>query len=130
MIGDGPVRPVGLGSNAVLRFSAPSDPGNPWAGSDWGGGKVLWAVALDLAASVVISGRQLDGPGSVRFGQALVPDEQLVLPAAPAGASDTSGLDGWRSFPTAVRVQHEGCYGYQIETPTRSYTIVFSAARS
>ena len=66
MIGDGPVRPVGLGSNAVLRFSAPSDPGNPWAGSDWGGGKVLWAVAPDLAASVVISGRPRPAFGDAR----------------------------------------------------------------
>lgn len=98
--------------------------------SEWGGGKVVWAVAPDLATSVVIRGRQLDGTGGVRFGQAQLPDEKLVLPAAPAGANDTPHLDGWRSFPTSVRVQHDGCYAYEIETSTQAYTIVFTATRT
>jgi len=130
MIGTDPVRPVGLGAGAVLRFSVPSDsPGNPWPGSEWGGGKVIWAIAPELAASVVITGQQLDGTGALRFGQANVPDLALELPAAPAGASDTPNLDGWRSFPSAVRLQQEGCYAFRIDTPTDNYTIVFTARR-
>jgi hypothetical protein len=131
MLGDGPVRTVGLGPDGALRFSAPSDsPQNAWAGSEWGGGKVLWAVAPGQAGSFVIRGRQLDGPGFLRFGQANLPDETLVLPAAPASADDTTDLQNWRSYPSSVRMQHEGCYGFQIESPTGTTTIVFAAARS
>ena len=54
MLGDGPVRPVGLDSAARLTFGAS-------AGSEWGNGKVVWAVAPGFADSVVVSGHRVGG---------------------------------------------------------------------
>ena len=122
MLGNGPVRPVGM-PNGVLSFVAPSaDPLNPFRNSSWGGNKVLWAVAPSVRSDVLIRGRQLDGPGDLRFGLGTTPNAQLLLRAVDA-ASDT---DGWRGYPSETRVQHRGCYGYQIDTASNSTVVVVS----
>lgn len=124
MLGNAPVRPVGFKSGARFVFAT----GNAHAGSHWGGGKVVWAVEPGFDERVVINGRRIDGPELVRFGRAK--DDSLVLPAAPNGANDTANLQGWRSFPSEVRVEQEGCYAFQIGTSTAAFTVVFIASRS
>ncbi len=122
MLGNGPVRPVGV-PNGVLSFTAPSsDPMNAFHNSKWGGNKVLWAVAPSIRGDVLIRGRQLDGPGDMRFGMGTTPDTQLLLRAVDA----TSDADGWRGYPSETRVQHRGCYGYQIDTASSSTVVVVS----
>ena len=122
MLGNGPVRPVGV-PNGVLSYAAPSsDPMNPFRNSKWGGNKVLWAVAPSVRGDVLIRGGQLDGPGDMRFGMGTTPDTQLLLRAVDA----TSDTDGWRGYPSETRVQHRGCYGYQIDTASSSTVVVVS----
>ncbi len=122
MLGNGPARPVGLGRHAILAYVAPSAD-NAYAGSAWGGNKVLWAVAPDVNTDVLVRGRQLDGTGGVRFGETIDPDSELMLRAPIPGERRLAR--GWRDFPSATRVQHPGCYGYQVDTPTVSTVIVF-----
>ncbi len=122
MLGNGPVRPVGV-PNGVLSYVAPSsDPLNPFRDSKWGGNKVLWAVAPSVRGDVLIRGGQLDGPGDMRFGLGTLPDTQLLLRTVDA----TSDTDGWRGYPSETRVQHRGCYGYQIDTASSSTIVVVS----
>ena len=122
MLGHGAVRPVGV-PDGVLRYVAPSDdPLNAFRGSAWGGNKVLWAVGPTVRGDVLIRGRQLDGSGGLRFGMGVTPDAQLLLRAIDA-SPDRSG---WRGYPSETRVQHRGCYGYQIDTASASAIVVVS----
>jgi hypothetical protein len=130
MLGTGPARPVGR-ADGVLSYVAPPRPGDPnyalngFAGSKWGGQKVLWAVAPEVTTEVLVRGRQLDGSGGVRFGPAIDPDPELLLPAPSPSDSRVAG--GWRDFPGYTRLQHPGCYAYQVDTPSTSNVIVFHA---
>ncbi len=122
MLGSGPVRPVGV-PNGVLAFTAPtSGPLNAFPGSKWGGSKVLWAAAPSVHGDVLIRGRQLGGPGEMRFGLGTTPEPQLLLRASDA----VSDADGWRGYPSETRVEHRGCYGYQIDTASGSTVVVVS----
>lgn len=121
-LGHGAVRPVGW-PDGILHYVAPSDdPLNAFRGSAWGGNKLLWAVAPTVHGDVLIRGRQLDGSDGLRFGMGVIPDNQLVLRASDAAADST----GWRGYPSETRVQHRGCYGYQIDTASTSTTVVLS----
>jgi len=122
MLGHGAVRPIGW-PDGVLHYVAPSDdPLNAFRGSVWGGNKVLWAVGPTVHGDVLIRGRQLDGSGGLRFGMGVIPDPQLLLRAADT----TADAAGWRGYPSETRVQHRGCYGYQIDTAATSTTVVLS----
>jgi len=126
MLGRGAARPVGI-SRGILSY-VPPRADNAYAGSAWGGNKVLWAVAPNVTTSVLVRGRQLDGADVVRFGADINPDEELLLPApAPGGHRLPSG---WRDFPSATRIKRAGCYGYEIDTPSESNIIVFQARRA
>ena len=118
MLGDGPVRAVGLFADGVLPYTAPSnDASNAFRGSRWGGSKVLWAVGPAVTDDVVIRGHQIDGDGELRFGESVDPDAELVLHGLGAQPYDATG---WRNFPSETRVQHPGCYAYQIDTRSTS----------
>jgi hypothetical protein len=105
----------------VLVYVAPG-PGNIFDGSTWGGNKVLWAVAPGTDGDVLVRGHQLDGPGGLGFGLDLNPGAELVL---PAGTKPLPG--GWRDFPNTTRLQHPGCYAYQVDTSSTSNVVVFVA---
>jgi hypothetical protein len=131
MLGSGPARPVGL-LDGVLRYVAPAPAGSPaqapggaFAGSRWGGNKVLWAVAPDVNGEVLVRGHELDGPGDVRFGGTLTPAPELLVPAPRPTDSRVAG--GWRDFPGFTRLQHAGCYAYQVDTASTSTVLVFIA---
>ncbi|MGW3353667.1 hypothetical protein ACWDA3_61265 [Nonomuraea rubra] len=117
-LGEGPARPV---MGPVLEYTA-AEPGTLFAGSDWGGAKVLWFAAPGLHDPVVIKGRRLDGDSPVAFdgtqGEPL--RNEIVIPPDPQ-ATD------WRDRPGYVRLKAPGCYAFQIDTPGSSTTLVFKA---
>lgn len=120
MLGNGPVRPVGV-ADGVLTYIAPSPaPQNPFRDSRWGGNKILWAVGPTIRGDVLIRGHQLDGSAGLRFGMRTTPDSELVLRASDATADSA----GWRGYPSETRVQRPGCYGYQIDTTATSTIVV------
>ena len=110
--------PIGLGDGR-LDYSAP-DPGGAWADPTWAAQKVAWAVNPALTTPVLVRGRQLDGPGEVRFGDPAV-EELLLDPAEDALPG------GWRQYPSLTRLRAPGCYAYQIDAAAGSFTIVFRA---
>jgi hypothetical protein len=67
---------------------------------------------------VLVRGRRLDGPDELRFEDPAVPE--LVLP-------DDGRGNPWRDYPGYTRLRAPGCYAYQIDTRSRSFTIVFRA---
>jgi hypothetical protein len=124
MLGRAPARPVGIGRHGMLSY-VPPRADNAYAGSEWGGNKVLWAVAPSVKTMVLVRGRQLDGRDRVRFGMDINPEKELLMAAPTPGEHRLDG--GWRDFPNATRLKHPGCYGYQVDTPSASSVIVFEA---
>ncbi|MGW0809235.1 hypothetical protein [Nonomuraea sp. NPDC002799] len=117
-LGEGPARPV---MGPVLEYTS-AEPGTLFAGSGWGGAKVLWFVAPDLRDPVVIKGRRLDGDSPVAFdgtqGEQL--RNEIVIPPDPRA-------EDWRDRPSYVRLKAPGCYALQIDTPDGSTVLVFKA---
>jgi hypothetical protein len=105
----------------VLRYAG-DRPGSAFAGSGWGGAKVLWISAPGLHGPVVIRGQRLDGGDRVAFdGTDGGPvQNNIVIPPRP-GAAD------WRDRPSYIRLRAPGCYSFQIDTLTGSTSIVFRA---
>jgi hypothetical protein len=122
MLGDGPVRPVAAASGQLQYVAPSSDLLNEFHGSKWGGDKLLWAVGPTVNGSVLIRGHQVDGTGELRFGLAIDPDADLLL----HGPGATRNADGWRDFPSTTRVQHPGCYAFQIDTASTSTLVVIA----
>ena len=116
-LGDGPIYPVGLGTDATLRYSNAGFDG-PWAGQ-----KVLWVGDPAYRGRVLIRGRQLDGANEVRFERGADPPGELALDAATAG---TVGA-GWANWPSYTRVRAPGCYAYQVDGATFTDVIIFKA---
>jgi hypothetical protein len=123
-LGDGPVYPVGFGKRGVLRFAYPPPKIGLFAGSEWGGQKVLWVSDPKYDGPILIGGQQVDGTNQVRFGQGSAAIRQEL--AFPAHSPDNwSG--GWRNFPSYTRLRAPGCYAYQVDGAGFSDTIVFRA---
>jgi hypothetical protein len=122
MLGDGPVRPVAAAAGQLLYVAPSNDLLNEFHGSKWGGDKLLWAVGPTVNGDVLIRGHQVDGTGELRFGLAIAPDADLLL----HGPGATSNADGWRDFPSTTRVQHPGCYAFQIDTTSTSTLVVIA----
>lgn len=120
-LGDGPVYPV-FGAGSVLRYGYGDERGG-FQGA-WGGMKVLWVAPPDFAGPALVRGRQLDGPNEVRFGAGMEPADELRLEPNPGVVG---GPSGWTNWPSYTRVRAPGCYGYQVDTPERSYLVVFRA---
>ncbi len=114
LAGSGPVYAVGN----VMTYGSPTSDGLlP--------GKVLWVAAPDYPGPALIRGRQLDGPGGIFFSNSRkVTDLRFELDTrVRAGASDR----GWRYLPSTVDVEGSGCYGFQIDGPGWTTTIVMRA---
>lgn len=110
--GAGPVYPV-LGPDAAVNLNHAPDAG------EWFSIRVLWLGAPTAQGPFLIRGRQVDGPGELRFGNAIDPADELGPSITTAGAS------GWRRWPSVVLVQGAGCYAYQIDALGRSEVVVF-----
>jgi hypothetical protein len=125
--GPGPVYP-GIGEtdprgHIITRRDSSDDP--------WFGTKVFWYVKPGYRGPALLRGVRLDGPGSIRFHQALRPgrrtrdlrinrfDEEFDRQWRPPGA---------RGRPSRVYVRSPGCYGVQIDGTRFSRTVVFTAS--
>lgn len=122
-MGRGPVFPVGLAGGDL--GIAPPSPGTQFAGSGWGGNKVLWAIAPRYRGPVLIRGMRIDRPGGVGFdvGSSTNMRPYSELDLWPADPTE----HGWRSFPSHTRLRAAGCYAYQIDGTNFSRVVVFRA---
>ena len=116
-LGNGPVYPVGLGAEGVLKYAPPQN----FESGDWGGQKVLWVVSPAYHGLVLIRGGRLDSAGEVRFERGDIPPDVLDF--------DAIGLDpsGWSGNPSYTRIRAPGCYAYQVDGVGFSEVIVFQA---
>ncbi len=121
-IGRGPVYP-GLGRKGRLR--ATSGPN----GEGWFSGKVFWYVKPSYGERVLIRGRRLDGPGSLRFID--VDDGGRGRKLRIKRKTDVTWHgqpEGSRGEPSGVLFRESGCYGVQIDGTRFSRTVVFRAS--
>lgn len=119
-LGAGPAFPVGL-TGGDLQVMPPSRR-TQWAGSGWGGNKVLWVIAPGYRGPLLVRGARIDTRGGVGFDVGTTrPYSELDLPPAAGGFS------GWREEPSDTRVRAPGCYAYQIDGTDFSRVIVFRA---
>jgi hypothetical protein len=124
-LGDGPVYPVGFSKRGVLRFAYPPPKNSLFAGSAWGGQKVLWVGDPKYSGPILIRGLQVDGPNRVQFGQG---SGALLRELAFAAESADNWSGGWRNFPSYTRLRAPGCYAYQVDGAGFSDVIVFRAS--
>jgi len=116
---------VGFSRRGVLRFAYPPEKNSLFAGSDWGGQKVLWVSDPKYGGPILIRGRQVDGTNGIRFGLA---GPRLLEELAFPGHSADNWSGGWRNFPSYTRLRGPGCYAYQVDGAGFSDTIVFRAS--
>jgi hypothetical protein len=90
-----------------------------WGYEGWDGTKLLWTVP-SYTGPYIVRGRQLDGPGVLRFDQG--PNWSNKL-------HDELRLTGPFTLlnPAATFLRAPGCYGYQVDGRGFSYVIVFEA---
>jgi hypothetical protein len=116
-LGEGPVYAV-VHEGGVLRFEYPPDPNSVFAGSTWGGNKVLWFARPFYSGPVLVRGAEVGGTHEVGFsGGTSTAYSSLQFPPG----------QGWRNWPTATRLQAPGCYAYQVDGTNFSEVIVFRA---
>lgn len=122
-LGTGPVRPdVGGYTDRTQRDSASGIAYlEPTTTDGWHAFKTLWIVNADYTGPVLIRGARLDRPGALAFSpDSPTADSQLVIPAGRT----LNEYHGMRSAPGATLVHGPGCYGYQVDGPGLSETIV------
>jgi hypothetical protein len=90
-----------------------------WGYEGWDGTKVLWTVPT-YRGPYIVRGRQLDGPGELRFDQGPQWSNKLHRELRLVGPY---GLLN----PAATFLRMPGCYAYQVDGRGFSYTIVFEA---
>jgi hypothetical protein len=111
--GTGPVYALlGGPNNGVVGFGGPVE--------GWYGGKVLWMLAPSVGSEVRVHGRQIDGQGALGFDNIVPPSPELRVAPSPTMA-------GWTGQPSTVRVQHSGCYAFEVDGQNVSEVIVFAA---
>jgi hypothetical protein len=119
-LGNGPVYPVGLGTEGMLDLVGAQEEGG------WLYAKVLWVGAPDSRSArgaVLIRGRQLDGAGEIHFERGPDPANELRL----HGDDRTPDAAGWIDWPSYTRLRGPGCYAYQVDIADRSLVIPFEA---
>jgi hypothetical protein len=124
VLGDGPAYPFWTVSSALGAIQASVlDP-------------VQWYIDPSYTGPVLVRGRQLDGSGVLTFEGGL---DQLHYqgnwrdaPPLPAlrlmgGSAYASGGSRWASFATHTNIPGDGCYAYQVDGTSFSYTLTFLA---
>lgn len=120
--GPGPVYP-GIGSEPVGSVETM---GAPIRGP-WFGGKVFWYVTPAYRGRVLIRGRRLDGPESLRFTDEGAFSRELRI-RRRTSVSWKGQPPGSRGEPSGVLVRSSGCYGVQVDGTRFSRTVVFTAS--
>jgi hypothetical protein len=114
-LGDGPLYPVGFGTEGAARLEGAVVEGG------WYFIKVLWVADPVYKGPALVRGGRIDAAGEVRFEQGANPARELAL---DPGAG-LSGGTTWPNWPTYTRVRGPGCYAYQIDGTTFTRTVVF-----
>jgi hypothetical protein len=118
--GDGPVFAVTGGSAIGL---------GPAGADGLRGGKVLWSARPEYSGPALIRGARLDGPGEVRFSGGSSTSLRFDLDThTRAGDGTTGSMLGWRYLPSLVYLAGAGCYGFQVNLPDGTVTIITLAA--
>jgi hypothetical protein len=132
--GPGPIYPViadPAGRSGVLTFAFPPPAGSLLAASGFGGQKVLWIIAPRYRGPVLIRGGQLGGDNPVMFsGGTVMLFPELQVP--PQSQEALAGLPsrGWRGWGDGTALRAPGCYAWQVDGTTFSYTVVFKAVQT
>jgi hypothetical protein len=116
-LGDGPVYPVGLGSDGILN-AVPTSGGFKQ--------KVLWIASSGYEGPILIRGGGLDSNAKVQFASR----DELPLDELRLTDSSTSAPPGWRDWPSYTEVPSAGCYAYQIDGVGFTSIVVFEVATS
>ncbi len=103
------------------------------AQNGWHWNKVVWARDPQYEGPIVIRGRQLDGPATLRFqwkkdgdpSPDLAHASLHVPPYSPGISRLTDGSGRWEEMMTWVVVRAPGCYGVQIDGEDFSTVIIF-----
>jgi hypothetical protein len=90
-----------------------------WGYDGWDGTKLLWTVP-SYTGPYIVRGRQIDGPGELRFDQG--PDWSWKLHRELRLVGPFALLN-----PAATFLRAPGCYAYQVDGRGFSYLIVFEA---
>lgn len=125
--GAGPVFAVtgGPHHHAGVPIQLPPDPSSGFAGTGVGGAKIIWLVAPAYHGPVLIRGFQIHGNHPMLFSPYTGPGtSELQLPPTPGRAH------GWHDTIDYVRLHAQGCYAWQVDGTSFSYTIVFDATRT
>lgn len=114
LAGSGPVYSVGNG----IRYG-------PRATDGLFAAKILWVAVPEYKGPALIRGRALDGSSSVHFANSrAVTTLRFEL---DTGVRAAGSEQGWRYLPSTVNVQAPGCYGFQIDGPGWTTTVVMRA---
>lgn len=118
-LGDGPVYPViDVWPDGSTRYG--------YGGADqhgWHFIKMGWTTRPGYDGRVLVRGRRLNGNNQLRFGDGLEPATEFSW--IVGGVEDV-----WHHKGGLLRLRQPGCYGMQIDGPTFSSVIVFSASPS
>ena len=125
--GEGPV--YGLPYLSIVSVNGNAE----YAHDGWHWNKVVWARDWQYTGPIVIRGRRMDGPATLRFQRMADgrpgPDlahSSLHVPAYTTGnRPDTRGTGSWEEIFTWVVVRSPGCYGVQVDGVDFSNVIVF-----
>ncbi|HYP41251.1 MAG TPA: hypothetical protein VEX13_12905, partial [Chloroflexia bacterium] len=103
-LGNGPVYPVGLGTEGITAIGGNLEEGG------WIYVKVLWISDLSrYNGPVLVRGGRIDSPGELRFGSGPNPSTELQLDPSQG----TNSAPGWQDWPTYTRLRAPGCYAFQ-----------------
>ena len=126
-LGRGPAYPT-VGSRVGIAYLGPHSDTAHLDG--WYFHKTIWTVEATYQGPLLLRGRRIDRPGSLRF-QAYGPPSvarsrsELRWPAGWPTENRTPG--GWRQLPGATVLRGPGCYAFQADGLTFSKVIVFQA---
>ncbi len=129
-LGPGPFYLTGGGT---ISFDYPPTKDSGYAGTGWGGAKVIWAVDPAYSGPLLIRGGQIDGNHGLRFDHYIDSigysgsgpgDGKAYRDLAYPGASGRPIL---RTYPSAIRLRAAGCYAMQVDGIGFSELIVFRA---
>jgi hypothetical protein len=119
-LGDGPLYPAGFDERGVYDYTGAIQEGG------WYLLKVLWIGDPSYKGAALVRGRQVDGPGELRFNEGANPSSELRL-HTDAGNPTASG---WNNWPSYTRLRGPGCYAYQVDGLGFSDVVVFRAITS
>ena len=92
------------------------------AGSEKTSQKVLWVASPNYIGLALIRGRRLDDSTDVHFERSTPPTD-LRFPL-DTGILAAGSDQGWRYLASTVLVPGIGCYGFQIDAPEWTITVV------